>query len=117
MRKTSKGTIKMSTHGKIPVLKTGLHNDFTEENVLNDFNEAAKLSNFNATFKISKPFHELPKCTTLGNSIFCIEIEIENFTPISFMMSMPTASQEDQDKFKAWSKFWTSLTKIGYNVK
>ena len=33
------------------------------------------------------------------------------------MMSMPTASPEEQAKFKAWSKFWATLTKFGYNVK
>ena len=46
-----------------------------------------------------------------------VETQIENFSGISFMMSMPTASPEEQAKFKAWSKFWATLTKFGYNVK
>lgn len=117
MKKTSKGMIKMSTHGKISILKTGFHDNFTDENILNDFTEAAKLSNFDVSFKISKSFHTLSRTTTLGNTVFCIEVEMENFLPISFMMSMPSASQEEQERFKSWSKFWTVLTKIGYNVK
>lgn len=117
MRKSSKGIIKMTTSGLIPIRKSGSFESFTEENVLNDFIDAASKSNFNFEFQVEKSLHSLPKTSTLGNEIKEIVLKIKNFNGISFMMSMPTSSKEDQEKFKAWSKFWTTLTKIGYNVK
>jgi hypothetical protein len=117
MRKTSKGVIKMTASGVIPVRKSGGFESFTEENVLKDFSEAAEKSNFQYSFQVVTPLQTLPKISTLGNEIKEIVIKIENFSGISFMMSMPTASPEEQAKFKAWSKFWATLTKFGYNVK
>ena len=117
MRRTSKGFIKMTTHGLIPIRKTGVFDNFTEMNILNDFIEAAKLAGFPVTFEVFEPVHDLPVTSTLGNGIKEMTIKIVNFKPVSFMMSLPTAPQEDQQLFKAWSKFWTSLTKLGYNVK
>lgn len=117
MRKTSKGVIKMTVSGIIPIRKSGSFESFTEENVLNDFIDAATKANFNFEFQVEKPLHSLPKTSTLGNEIKEIVLKIKDFTGISFMMSIPTASKKDQEKFKAWSKFWTILTKIGYNVK
>lgn len=117
MRKSSKGIIKMSTSGIIPIRKSGGFENFTDDIVLNDFKDAAEKSKFNFEFQVEKTLHTLPRTSTYGNEIKEIVIKIKNFTGISFMMSMPTASTEDQEKFKSWSKFWTTLTKIGYNVK
>jgi hypothetical protein len=46
-----------------------------------------------------------------------MSIQMENFPGIHFTMALPTASEEDQKKFRSWNKFWTELTKIGYKVK
>lgn len=117
MKNKSKGIVKMSINDIITIRKTGDTENFLDEIVLNDFIIAANESNYIVEFEIFKSVHELPKKSTYGNIVKEIDIKIKNYDQISFMMSMPNASHEEKLKFKSWLKFWTTLTKLGYNVR
>jgi hypothetical protein len=116
---SSKGTINLSIRSIIDIRKSAPFDNFEVENVLSDLSLAATNANFKdsndniMTFK----FLEMTNENSYGNLIKIMSIQMINFPAVHFTMALPTASEEDQKKFRSWNKFWTELTKIGYKVK
>ena len=115
----SKGTIEISTFSTIHVRKAFPFDGFTKENVETDLNNAAEITKFHDKNGNSMKFKFLDEVqvNSYGNVIKDISFQMIDFSGIHFTMGLPTASEEDQKKFRSWNKFWTELTKIGYKVK
>ena len=115
----SKGTIEISTFSSIHIRKAAPFDGFTKENVEADLSTAAKIADFhdkNGNVMKFKFIDDI-KTNSYGNVIKEISFQMIDYPGIHFTMSLPTATEEEQKQFRAWSKFWTELTKLGYKVK
>lgn len=116
--KMSKGTVEISTASNIHIRKAAPFNSFTIENVVADLNEAAEKSNFQnfndepITFEFIKLLDE----SSYGNKIKEMVFKMNNFKNVSFTMST-SLDEKERIYFRAWSKFWIELTKLGYRIK
>lgn len=116
--KASKGTIQITIFSVIHIRKAFPFNGFEKEQVLNDLNTAALNSNFldkNGKIMTFK-FLELADENSYGNLIKDMSFQFIDFPGVHFTMSF-SDDENERNKFRSWSKFWTELTKIGYKVK
>lgn len=119
MKKASKGVIDVSTCKSITIKKSAPFDEFKVEIIKADLENAAETSNFigkdgkNIIFE----FANQESSTSTGKEQRSISFMMTNFEGVNFADSFKTAPEEKQIAFKAWSKFWSHLSKLGYNIK
>ena len=112
MKNTSKGVITASTSNMIVIEKGSQFDDLKVNAVKADLEDAASSSNFNGDDGKLIDFIFV-KGQDNGKLVF----NMKNFAGVNFTDSFKTAPEERQNTFKAWSKFWSHLSKLGYSIK
>jgi hypothetical protein len=108
MNKRNKGKIEIHT-GNIIAIEIDKSNSIN--NVLNDLHNAADQIEF-----LGNDGHPI-KFSIMSNNNSKLKIKMDNFSGVNFVDSFKDAPEERQILFKTWSKFWSQLVKLGYQIK
>lgn len=108
MNKHKKGSIEIHTGNSI---KVSLEPSNSLQAILKDLKNAAE------TVEFIGNNNEIIDFSLISQTDDKLYIKMENFDGITFMDSLKDAPEERQNLFKMWSKFWSQLVKLGYQIK